>query len=196
MATFPETPVPIYPLTVTPVFNTLVSDLGNGNEQRRSKWLFPKYDVIVKYSDMSLANGWQTLFNFYQARKGAAEAFYIYDPAYILQEDTEYTDQYIATADGSTLTYDIPGRGVSDVNIYVNGVEETSGFSIDADGGESNSARVTFTSAVAQGALITCDFTGDLRIRARFTHDRLSRELFVALLVQTGIELTGLGPVI
>jgi len=195
MATFPEDPKPIYPLIVTPKWRTLISTAGTGKEQRRGKALFAVYDVTVQYKALS-ATGCKTLWEFYMARKGAYEAFYIYDLALLAEVAFNHDTLYCGTGDGTTDIFDIPGRSTSSQTIYVDGVEQSTpaDYSILTGGGESNSDRVDFVSAPASGSIITCDFTGYLRIRARFLYDELSRELFLRNLFQYGIELKGLKP--
>jgi len=195
MATYPETPRPIYPLTVTPVWKTLISLQGTGKEQRRQKSLFPVYDVIINYHALSAADA-KTLWEFYMARKGAYEAFYIYDLALLADVSFNHTDQYCGTGDAATDTFDLPGRSTSSQVIYIDGATQSTpgDYSILTGGGVSNSDRVQFTSAPAEGAIITCDFAGFLRIRARFKEDRLDRDLFLTKLFRYGIELKGLKP--
>lgn len=195
MATFPEDPKPIYPLIVTPEWRTLISTAGTGKEQRRQKALFAVYDVTVRYRALSAA-GVKTLWEFYMARKGAFEAFYIYDLALLAAVSFNHSTLYCATGDGETTIFDIPGRSTSSHAIYANGVEQDdpTDYGILTGGGESSSDRVEFTNAPAEGTIITCDFTGYLRIRSRFMHDRLPRELFLRNLFQYGIELKGLKP--
>ena len=194
MSTYPETPKPAYPLIITPRFRTIVSGMDSGVEERTSKWLFAKYDVTVQYKALTATNA-QTIWNFYIARKGSAEAFYIYDLSLLASITKVHEDQYIATADGTTLIYDIPGRSTSSQVIYSDGiVVSASLYSILTAGGVSSSDRVSFTAAPAEGAVITCDFAGYLRIRARFKDDMLSYELFTTNLFNLGAELTGLAP--
>lgn len=195
MATYPETPAPAYPLIVTPTWKTLISQVGTGKEQRRQKSLFPMYDVTVRYNVITAANA-KTLWEFYQARKGAYEAFYIYDLALLASVSFNHDDEYVGTGDGSTEVFDIPGRSTSSQTIYMDGITQTltTDYVILTGGGESNSDRVDFVTAPSTGAIITCDFTGFLRMRVRFKHDQLSRELFTTNLFRYGVELKGLKP--
>jgi len=188
MATFPTDPAPIYPLVIEPEWKTLISNLDGGGEDRRQKWLYPKYNVRLKYSPLTKAE-MQTLWNFYLARRGAYEAFYIYDLV-----SMDHDGQYCATADGSTDIFDLPGKATSSQTIYLDGIEQTvtTDYSILTGGGESDSDRVDFVSAPAAGAIVTADFTGFLRMRVRFAQDKLSREMFSYLLFNHGLELKGL----
>jgi len=191
MATWPETnPAPVYPLIVTPVFKTLVSPFDNGAQQRRAKQVFPTYDVTVRYRALSAAD-MQTLWSFYLARQGGFEAFWIYDLALSAGVSFTHAGQYVGTGDGGSV-FDLPGRATSSHTIYVNGSEET-GVTILSGGGQASADRVQFTVGPTTGAQITADFTGYLRIRARFKNDMFNRELFMNNLFQTGaIALEGL----
>lgn len=183
MELYPTIPVPNYPLTVTPVWNTAISKNGT---QRRRRWLYAKYDVVVKYTALESANS-KILWAFYMARNGSFEAFYIIDYyAY------DHVGLYIATGDSSTTIFDIPGQSTSSRTLYVNGVETATGFTYLSGGGDGSSDRVEFTTAPSLGAIITIDFTGYLRIKCRFANDYLDRVNFTTSLMQYGVELTGL----
>ena len=193
MSTFPESPAPIYPLTVEPEWKTLVSGFDGGGEQRRQKQLFPKYNVVVGYDALTSSNA-QTLWDFYMARKGAYEAFYIYDLALLASIAPNHDGQYCGTGDGATEIFDIPGRSTSSQSVYVDNVLQTitTDYVILTGGGESSADRIDFVSPPAAGEVITVDFTGFLRIRARFLEDKLPRELFMTNLFRYGIKLKGL----
>jgi len=195
MATFPEDPKPQYPLIVTPAWKTLISSIGTGKEQRRQKSLFPVYDVQVNYNVLSSVDT-KTLWEFYMARKGAYEAFYIYDLSLLASISFNHDGEYCGTGDAATEVFDIPGRSTSSHVIYANGVTQalTTDYVILIGGGESSSDRVDFVTPPATGVVVTCDFTGFLRIRARFEEDRLSRDGFNYNLFRYGISLKGLKP--
>lgn len=194
MATFPETdPAPQYPLIIEPEFNTLISGKGGGGEQRRQKLLYPRYNVTVRYQGISLAEV-KVPWEFYIARAGAYEAFYIYDLALLLGHSFNHVGGYCGTGDGSTTIFDIPGRSTSSRTIYADGVDETSNVSFLTGGGSSNSDRVEFNVVPSSGKVITADFTGYLRMRVRFLEDKLQRQNFIYNLYAYGIKLKGLSP--
>lgn len=196
MATWPESsPTPNYPLEIVPRFKTLVSTCDAGNEVRRSKQEYPVFDVLVTY-DMLTKTEMDVLWNFFLARKGRYDAFYIYNLADIsLVTSTGFTSLYVGTGDGSTTTFDVPGRSTSSQTLYVDGVED-SGAAFSSGGGASNSDRVEPSSTPAAGDILTVDFTGYLRMRVRFDSDTgFNRRLFEYTYYQTGgIQLYGLRP--
>lgn len=191
MAIYPATPNPVYPIIIKPVWNTLITQFDSGAEQRRQKSLYPKFDVKLKYKGLSAADT-QTLWDFYMARKGAFESFYFFDPAPDMSIATSYDNLLVGTGDGSTDIFDLPGKSTSSQTIYIDGVDQSGSFSILTGGGDGSADRVDFTTAPALGESISCDFTGQLRINCRFAHDELSKELFVRVLFNYGIELKGL----
>lgn len=195
MAVFPEDPEPKYPLIVTPTWKTLVSQIGTGREQRRRKSLFPMYDVTVRYDVLSAADA-KTLWEFYMARNGAYEAFYIYDLVLLANLAFTHSDEYCGTGDASTDIFDIPGRSTSSHSVYVDGIIQTNPteYAVLTGGGVGSSDRIDFVTAPSSGSIITCSFTGFLRMRVRFMHDQLDREIFTTNLFRYGIELKGLKP--
>lgn len=196
MAKFPESPKPIYPLVITPRWRTLISDIEGGGEQRKQKRQFAVYDVTVRYRSLSESQ-MQTIYDFYMARKGALEAFHIYDLALLSNIAPNHSGLYCGTGDGTTEVFDIPGRSTSSQVIYKNGIEQTltTDYTISSGTGSDGSDQVDFVTAPAAGDIISCDFTGFLRIRARFAEDKLDRELFRYLAFNFGISLTGVDPI-
>lgn len=191
MATYPTTPKPRYPFTLTPEFSTLVSNFDGGQEQRRSKQLFPIYDVTVNYKYLSITDV-KTLYEFYMEMKGMYEAFYIFDQVEHLLHTFIHKGQYCATADGTSTIYDIPGKSTSAQTIYVDNVDETSGCNILVGGGNSDSDRIEFTVAPVAGNIITADFAGHLRMKVRFANDKLARTNVVGNFYSYSIQLKGL----
>lgn len=183
MDVYPDIPIPIYPLTVTPVWKTAISKNGT---QRRGRWLYAKYNVTVQYTRLD-ATGAKIIWAFYMARKGALGAFYIFD-LYVY----DHVGLYLATGDAATTIFDLPGKSTSARTLYVNGAETATGFSYLSGGGDGSADRVEFTTAPALGAIITLDFTGYLRIKCRFENDKLDRVNFLRSLMRYGVELTGL----
>jgi uncharacterized protein (TIGR02217 family) len=196
MAVWPESnPKPQYPLRVTPVWQTQVVNLGTGNEQRRAAWLYPKFDVLVSYNAVTRTEV-QTLYSFFLDRRGAYEAFHIYDLSLLSSISfAQDTPLYCGTGNDSTTTFDLPGRSTSSVKIYLDGQEQVANYSILSGGGDSDADRVQFVTAPTTGQIVTTTFTGYLRMRVRFAEDYLSRDLFELRLFSFGsIPLKGLKP--
>lgn len=186
MAVFPsDTIIPNYDYEVVQEWKTVISTFDGANEQRKQKWTFPKYHVKLTFGPLSHADV-ATLWKFYQARKGAYEAFYFYTV-----ESEAWEDLYVATGDGSTKIFDLPGKTTSSQVIYISGDQQDSGYTILVGGGDGSSDRIEFTTAPAEGDVISCDFTGYMRILCRFKQDNMSRTLFEYNLYRVGLELQG-----
>jgi uncharacterized protein (TIGR02217 family) len=190
MAEYPTTPKPQNPVNITARFNNIISTADSGREQRRRKSVQNLYDVKLTYSALSLAN-LNTLWAFYQARRGTFESFYFYD---LTESRTTHYTQYVGVGDASTTIFDIPGKNTSGQTIYVNGVAKTvtTDYTILTGGGTESADRISFVVAPAAGYIITVTFTGDLRIKCRFKEDKLTREGLLYCAYRTGIELYGL----
>jgi len=186
MPLFPASPIPTLPASITAQWKTIISQFDSGREQRRQKWVQPRFNMSLLYNLLEETDI-RALWTFYMARKGSWEAFNVYDWL-----SATWTDLYIGTGDGTTLIFDIPGKTTSSQSIYLDGALQSSGYSILTGGGSDNADRVSFTVAPTVNQIITCTITGYLRITCRFAEDKMSREVFEAALYRTGLELTGL----
>jgi hypothetical protein len=190
MAEYPAAPVPAYPLKITQVWNTLRSDFDGANRQARQKQAFAKHDVVLNYKPLTKAEI-QLLWSFYTKRGGAFEEFYFYT----LPETEVWEDLYVGVGDGAETTFDLPGKNTSLQSIYANAVAVDSGdYTILTGGGEVSSDRVQFDTAPAEGVVISCGFTGYMRIHCCFKEDKMSKDLFEVVLYATGLGLEGVFP--
>lgn len=187
MAAFPSTPVATWPYVIEPQWKTLITEFDSGEEQRRQKWIYSKYNVRIGFTGLS-ATAAGNIYEFYQARRGAYEAFHFFD-----YYSATHSGLYVGTGDSTTLIFDIPAKQTSNRAIYLNGAETTS-VSYTTASGTDGSDQVTFTGAPTSTEIITTDFAGQLRIRCRFAEDKLSKENFAIQLFSYGIELKGLSP--
>jgi len=186
MAVFPTSPEYGYPVVFTPVWNTLKSGYENGSEQRRQKWLYPKYDITIRFNALTEADA-KTIYEFYMARNGSYESFYFFDPYAF-----NHVGLYVGTGDGVEDIFDIPGKSTSVYTHYENGDVVTSGFSVLTGGGDGEADRIDYTTAPPAGTIITIDFTGYLRAKVRFKDDAMDRNNFTTNLFRYGLELKGL----
>ena len=190
MAEYPTTPRPQYPYDLTVNWKTITSAFDSGKEQRRQKQTYAKYDVSLTYNQVS-ASDFQTLWNFYVARKGSYEAFYFYTLA-----TSDWDGLFIGTGNAATVTFDLPGKSTSAVTIYADGAAMTAAdYTLVTGGGTESSDRVTFDTAPALNTILTCDFTGYMRIRCRFEEDKLSQSAFAMAFYKGSIKLKGLAAV-
>jgi len=180
MATYPESPLPIYPYQIIPRWGTIRSAFDSGKEQRRQKITFPVFDAVITYGKLTSAEA-QTIYDFFMARKGGYEAFYLYDLSLLASVSRSQSGLYVGTGDASTEVFDIPGRSTSSVSVYLDGVEQTltTDYVLLTGGGESAADRIDFVSPPSSGEVITVDFTGYLRMRVVFAEDAMSMALFM-----------------
>ncbi len=189
MSLYPIPPAPNEEdFEMVPRWLTVISKFDATTEQRKQKALFAVYDVSFSYDLVSITDE-QTLWAFYMARKGSAEAFYIYDIY-----SWPHKALFVGWGDAATLTFDLPGKTTSAQAIYFDGVLQGSGYTIVSGGGAEGSDRVTFDTAPAAGILITCDLTGYLRARVRYKEDKLSRRSFRNMIFKGSVDLVGLPP--
>lgn len=192
MAKFPENSDILmeHPQAEKLEWKTLISQFDDlGEEKRKSKRLYPRRNLNVKYANITKTEA-RTLWNFFNARKGRYEAF-----NFFLPHSNTYTGEYVGTGDGSTVIFNLPSKQASGYTLYVNGVAKTGGgvdYTFSSQGGADGADKVTFTTAPADGERITFDFTGYLKVRCRFAEDKLDFETFYDRLVNMGIKLKGL----
>lgn len=186
MAKFPEDVKLSYPLQIAPRWRTVVTAFEGGWEQRMKKEDFAVFDVTIKLDKVSKSD-FLKIWEFYQARKGAYEPFYFFCP----YTDT-YKGLYVGAGNGTTTTFDLPGKSTSAQSIYLDFALQSGGYSILSGGGGEGADRVQFSSAPASGTIISCDLTGFMRIRCRFKEDTMTKEYMANGLYRTGLELKGL----
>ena len=172
-----------FPLPLEEEFKTRISDFESGQEQRQRCWAFPRRTV-----NLESRNNPQTeinaLWKFYRERYGAYEAFW-----FVMPTNDDYYNEYVGRGDGLTKTFDLPSIGTApaSLTVYVDGGDTEVLFV--SGGGQASSDRITFSAAPDEGALITADFYGRLRLYARFGQDKLTRELFSVLLYNASLEI-------
>lgn len=119
-----EYPVPPNPapdgLLVTPVWTTVTTPFDAMTEQRKAKQVFAKYDVSLKYPEGMTNADAMTLWAFYMARRGAYQAFYIYDLISVT-----HVGLFVGWGDGETTIFDLPGKSTSGHTIYIDGTAIT-----------------------------------------------------------------------
>jgi len=195
MALFPSyTDIPYAnPVTEEMQHKTLFSNFDNlGEERRKRKWLYPKRNITLQYNYLTLVNG-RTLFDFYNDRNGAYEAF-----TFFKYEVETFTGEYVGTGDGSTVLFNLPCKFSSARTLYSDNTTLTEGptgvgdYSYSALGGTDGCDEITMYVAPTSGKRITLDFSGKLKIRCRFKEDNMSFDTFFNRLRTFGIQLQGL----
>ncbi|MEO0413207.1 MAG: DUF2460 domain-containing protein [Pseudomonadota bacterium] len=181
----------VFPLDISfgavtrPVYSTQVTTTASGAEQRNSLWAYPKMAFEVGAGLRSIADV-KALISFFHARKGAAHGFRFRDcfdhSTSADGASVSASDQALGVGDGQTTefslikTYSDSGARritrpiVSTVKVAIDGVEQASGWSVDAAAGV-----LQFQTAPTQGAAVTAGFQFDVPVR--FENDSLDISL-------------------
>ena len=191
MAKFPDLDSLIIsdPVSETLVFQTRRSRFGTmGVEHRKAAQTYVKRNFTVKAERVVLSQA-QTLYSFYLARLGGFEAFNYFTPL----ARTYTTPEYVGTGDAETKVYNLPAKGSTAYDVYIDGLKqtETTNYAIGIGSGADGADKLTLTAAPSLGARITYTFTGRLKIRGTFAEDNLTFETFLGRLVTVGLAIQG-----
>ncbi len=165
-----------YGATGGPEFATSVVVMASGYEQRNINWSAARgrWDVA---SGLKKQTQLDTLIAFFRARKGRAHGFRFKD-----WTDYKATGQAIGTGDASNkifqLTRTYSSGGSTDVRtitkpvagtvkVYLAGVQQMSGWSVNTTTGV-----ITFTTAPGNGVAVSADYEFDVPVR--FDTDRMA----------------------
>lgn len=163
-----------------PGYNTSVIVLANGREQRNQNWELPIHTFDIAFG-IKRNEDIQELLDFFHRTHGALDGFRFknftdYNSAHT-DESTSFLDQIIGVADGVETDFqlkktyysgaynNVTKPVIGTVTIGVNGVLQTSGYTVDYSTG-----IVTFAVAPAAGN-VTAGFQYDLPVR--FESDQL-----------------------
>jgi uncharacterized protein (TIGR02217 family) len=162
-----------------PEYSTDVVVLASGHEQRNINWSNPRARFNVAHG-VKTASQLAELIAFFRARQGRAHTFRFKD-----WSDFQAVNQTLGTGTGSQTTFQMIKSYTSGATtvtrtitnpvngsaaVYLNGVLQSSGFTINYTTG-----IITFTSAPGSGVVVKADCDFDLP--TRFDTDRLSTRL-------------------
>jgi len=165
-----------------PGYSTTIAEAVSGHEHRNANWQQARGRWNIG-TGIRNRQQWEEVIAFFRARKGRAYGFRFRD-----WSDFKAVAAPIGTGDGTTTDFQLIKRygsgGVYEdriitkpvtgtVKIYLDGTEQTSGWSVDTTTGV-----VTFTTAPANGVAITADFEFDVPVRFDTDHLTLSIETF------------------
>jgi len=186
MEIFPESVLYSFPMAIDEEWRTLISDAESGKEQRRKCWAFPKRGAGLNHKCVKLEE-FKTVWKFYHERCGAHEKFYFIFPNFGGSGDYWY-GEYLGQGDGSETTFDLRSKdtNASSVTVYVDGTPVSHTFI--SGGGQAGMDRVQI-SAPSEGEIVTADFQGRLVLDARFLQDKLTKELFNALMFNAQVPV-------
>lgn len=157
-----------YPLEIEDLWNTIISDMVSGKENRTQTWPFNKQIIGVPVPSISYADLKSVRDFFNNTCKGARYSFRFKDAV-----SKSYTKEFVDQGDAATVTFNTPciDGSAGTTTAYVDNVETSVTF---GDGtGSDGLDQVTFNPAPADGAIITVSFTGKWTPLVRFP-DKLS----------------------
>ena len=191
MAAFPELSSVPYgsPVTKSIEFLTLVHEFESGVITRKQKRTYPLRSFSLTYPKIKVADA-QTLYQFFIARAGGFEDFVFFDR----NATNAYVKEYVGTGNGVDTVWNLPSLNASSYTLYIDDVAKTAGvdWTFGQAGGSDGEDKMTYGSAVTNGARITFSFTGRLKVRCIFKESTMSWEEFYSKLVTTGLSLRGL----
>lgn len=172
-----------------PGFLTTISLLASGREQRVQKWEVDRGRWDIGYGVQTREEA-LVVRDFFMARRGRARGFrfrdwgnytsYNFDTqAHVQQPTTEEADQsetifqmaYDYIDSGSFMYRKAVYKPVaSTIKVYIEGVEATSGWTVD-----STSGLITFSTPPFDGAEVT--WTGEFDLPVRFDTDQIEYEV-------------------
>lgn len=173
---FPTLPGLKWDIVKTPQFSTTISKHTSGREVRASNYAYPLWKWEMSYEFLRETLGFaelETLAGFFLARYGAFDTFLFADPS----EPNSVANYRLGAGDGLTTSFQLTKTyagfvepiGYVDqgtLEIYVNGVLQTSGWSLTLPN------TIAFTAAPAAGASITASYAWYYRVRfADDAHD-------------------------
>lgn len=168
-----------YGSTGGPEYSTDIVMMQSGHEQRNVNWQHARARYNVAHG-VKTQGQLEALLAFFRARKGRAYGFRFKD-----WTDFKAVGQVLGTGDGTKVSFPLVKRyqngGVTEtrtitkpvaasVEIYLNGVLQPAGWSVDYTTGQ-----LTFTVPPAAGVTLSSDFEFDVPVR--FDTDRLSASL-------------------
>lgn len=149
----------------TPIWKTGIQESASGKEQRATRWSYPRWRFSLSFEFLrdNVGSEYQTLVAFFNSRKGRYDYFYYVDPS-----EYQLSAQNIGSGDGTTLAFPLVKslggytepvfHSPSVTAVYINGVLQSSGWTLTASTGGYGNDTITFSSPPASGAAITADF--------------------------------------
>jgi uncharacterized protein (TIGR02217 family) len=170
-----------------PRFSTTVVPVASGFENRNRNWVYPLYEYDASKATQSPAE-MELLLSFFSAMGGKYYGFRFKDPldfkSCAYSETVSYANQVLGVGNGSNKVFQLIKKYtagavsqtrkilkpvVGTVSVGVNGVLQSSGWTVDTTTGV-----VTFVTAPSNGYAVTAGFEFDVPVR--FDSDKLLSE--------------------
>lgn len=163
-------------------FYTNIFQGDSGKEKRRSKWAAPLRTLEFNLENESESDI-DAIWDFYVARKGRYDTFWVKFPT---DKNKKVVGEAVGTAGGAETEFPLDKFPVDtdSVKVYIDGVLQTSGYTIDNNLTEEQ-AKIIFSSPPS--GVLTADY--EFYIQVRFSEDELTREGVSVRLFSVGLGL-------
>lgn len=163
------------------MWNTTITPMKSGKENRTQNWIFPKRQISIPFPNITETD-LKTILNFFNNDcKGARYAFHLKWPV-----EEIYKKEYVDQGDSGTTTFTLPfSEGTAgNTYIYLDDVLNT-GYTFSSGTGIDGMDQVVFTTAPSDGVLITCTSTAKWTPLVRFS-DKMTYQYLLNDLVSIG----------
>lgn len=188
---YPDAPLPSEGYTFTDEYATLISGpYPSGRSVTGKQREYPLFRVSLRYTKMLQAD-FDPITALHRTVKGSYGTFTYFDFAGhdLSPVGAVWTGLYVGVGNGSTVEFDLPMKNATTRTVYVNGA--TPAYTFSSGGGSLSDGRdkVTFSSAPANGHIITLTATGRRAVTCRFASDSLQIVRYAAGLVEGSVEI-------
>ena len=154
-----------------PTFNTEITALRNGHEQRRAVWSRARQAWDIGYS-IQAAVDYVRILNFFYARQGRFRGFRFRD-----WSDYSVSDESFGTGDGSTVEFQLVKNYTSGTTTYTRRITRpVDAIVVTGDGAvDYETGLVTYPIAPTTGTAL--QWTGEFDIPCRFNTDVLNTSI-------------------
>ncbi|MCK5018370.1 MAG: hypothetical protein KAS32_15030 [Candidatus Peribacteraceae bacterium] len=171
----------------------LKTEFENGKESRRLIWDSVRRSVKINYSTMYFEYA-NELRRFYENMRGPYHSFTFFFP-----QIEQYVNELVGTLTSSATTINLPSKNAQSYELRVNGSPLVEGIGEDwiftAEGGPDGEDLATFDELLTfSGDVFFFDFTGQLKIKARFSEKPIVFSDVKKYWSSTTVELIGLEP--
>ena len=183
--TFPALPALGWSVKIAPIFTTGTALHVSGRELRAARCASPLWEIELNYDLLRMTlpeDDLEAIVGFFEQSGGENASFYFEPPSL-----SPVSAQMLGTGDGTTTTFAFtvtmggaaiaPANIATPPNVYIDGVLQSGGYTINAD---ALAATVTFATAPPAGTAVTADF--HWYFLCRFDEDSADAEEFLSTL--------------
>lgn len=181
------------PIEISSSRAILSTEFENGTESRRLLWNSVRRNIKINYSILEFAYA-NELRRFYERMNGSFHRFSFYLP-----QIEVYVDEFVGVLSSVTTVLNLPSKKAQGAPyvLYRDGAALTPGeWTFSAETGPDGEDQATLLYTPSIGESYHFDFTGRLRINARFSEQPLTFRDIKKYWSSTTVNLIGLEPYI